>query len=120
MIRNLLCGIAAGLLLIGAAARADDNDAADQKVAADKAKVQQDTATVQADRAKVRADHEQVVDDRSSGARIGTSCAGTGARIAGKTARTATEQLLEPSDGARGRSPRAPSHLDQRPGSANT
>src|SRR5258706_11575468 len=66
MIRNLMCGMAAGLPLIGAAARADDGGTADQKsdIAGDVAKLKADNAAVQADKAKVKAAHEQVVDDR--------------------------------------------------------
>jgi hypothetical protein len=64
MIRNVVYGIAMALLLIGGAARADDNDAADQKVAADKAAVAQDNAKVNADKTAVKSAHEQVVDDR--------------------------------------------------------
>src|SRR5713101_2031272 len=64
MIRNLLCGIGAGLLLVGAAARADDNDAADQKVAAEKAKVATDRGTMKSDFQQERADKKQRREDR--------------------------------------------------------
>src|SRR5260370_41463751 len=64
MMRKLLFGIVAGLLVFSVGVRAEDNDSADQKVAADKAKVESDIKTVNADKAKVKAAHEQVVDDR--------------------------------------------------------
>ena len=50
MMRKILFGIAAGLVLASAGVRADDNDAADVKVAADKAKVEADIKTVNADK----------------------------------------------------------------------
>src|SRR5437588_7883139 len=60
MMRKVLFGIAAGLVLVSADVRAEDNDTADQKVAADKAKVDADIKAVNADKSKVKAAHEQV------------------------------------------------------------
>ncbi len=108
MVRNLMCGMAAGLLLIGAAARADDGGTAGKSggdIAADVAKLKDDTAAVKADKAKVKAAHEQVVDDRqqlakdraahdktavarSSAAKIDTNCAAT----AGSAARSGVKR----------------------------
>ena len=64
MMRKMLFGIATGLVLVSAGVRADDNDTADVKVAADKAKVEADIKAVNADKSTVKAAHEQVVDDR--------------------------------------------------------
>jgi hypothetical protein len=57
MMRKMLFGIVAGLLVFSVGVRAEDNDSADQKVAADKAKVESDIKAVNADKAKVKAAH---------------------------------------------------------------
>src|SRR2546426_8168825 len=64
MMRKMLFGIATGLVLVSAGVRADDNDTADVKVAADKAKVEADIKAVKADKSTGKAAHEQGGDDR--------------------------------------------------------
>ncbi len=61
MMRKMLFGIVAGLLVFSVGVRAEDNDSADQKVAADKAA---DRTALKGDFAQERADKKQRREDR--------------------------------------------------------
>ena len=85
--RKMLFGMAASLLLASTSTRADDGDAADQKVAADRMKLKDDIKAVNAEKTKVKAAHEQVVDDRQQlakdrAAHDGTAVAADKAKLA--------------------------------------